>query len=277
MQKILLLDGYNLIYRARHSFAKGPNSTIFSFFRSLRPLIEKFDPDKAYFVIEGYPKRRMDLLPEYKATRTHDDKDDFQRQKRYIINMLKESFPIEVVRHPDHECDDVLANLIKYKHSNDNCVVVSTDTDFIQLLNQHSNVVLYNPVRKKYVPTPGYDYVTWKSLKGDGSDNISGFQGIGDKRATTLALNEDKLAQFLSTDETKALFDRNYELIRFFDLEKEMNNLESSGYSTDWDNVRASFSQLELFSITNEKSWGKFTSTFQKLQGYESDNFDKID
>ena len=270
MKKVLLLDGYNLIYRARHSFARGPHSTIFSFFRSLRPLIEKFDPDKAYFVIEGYPKKRMNLLPEYKATRTHDDKDDFQRQKRYIINILKERFPVEVIRHPDHECDDVLANLIKYKHPTDDCVVISTDTDFIQLLNHHPNVALYNPIRKKYVPTPNYDYVTWKSLKGDGSDNISGFHGIGDKRATALALDESRLNEFLATDSTRLLFDRNYELIKFFDLENEMNHLESSTYDLNWNDVKEQFQEMEFFSITNPKSWDRFVQTFKKLQDYNT-------
>ena len=49
-KKVLILDGYNLLYRARYSgMNKGDDSTIFNFFRSLRPLIEKFDPDTAYF------------------------------------------------------------------------------------------------------------------------------------------------------------------------------------------------------------------------------------
>ena len=45
MKKILLLDGYNLIYRARYSFNRGEFGTVFSFFRSLRPLVDKFKPD----------------------------------------------------------------------------------------------------------------------------------------------------------------------------------------------------------------------------------------
>lgn len=272
MQKILLLDGYNLIYRARHSFARGPHSTIFSFFRSLRPLVEKFNPDKVYFVIEGYPKSRMALLPEYKATRVHDDKDDFQRQKRYIIKTLKDRFPVEVVRHPDHECDDVLANIIKYKHPNDECTVVSTDTDFIQLLNHHPNVKLYNPIKKKFVDTPGYDYVVWKSLKGDGSDNISGFHGIGDKRATALALDESRLSDFLSSDSSRTLFDRNYELIKFFDLENELCNFESFTGSLDWDDLKEQFVEMEFFSMTNPKSWDKFVRTFKGLEDYNDGN-----
>ena len=263
--KILLLDGYNLMYRARYSFGKGPHSTIFSFFRSLRPIIEKFNPDQVYFVTEGYPKQRMKLLPEYKATREYNDKDDFQRQKRYIINTLKESFPVHVVRHPDHECDDVIGNLVSNTHVNDECIVVSTDTDFIQLYNTCDNVMLYNPIKKKYVPHPGYDYVTWKSLKGDGSDNIAGFYGIGDKRALSMAVDTDTLNEFLDRDQNRELFDRNYRLIKFFDLSNEMHRLERSATAADWPAIREQFIEFEFFSMTNNKSWEKYINTFQNL------------
>jgi len=263
--KILLLDGYNLMYRARYSFAKGPHSTIFSFFRSLRPIIEKFDPDQVYFVIEGYPKQRMKLLPEYKATREYNDKDDFQRQKRYIINTLKESFPVHVVRHPEHECDDVIGNLVANTHNNDECIVVSTDTDFIQLYNTCDNVMLYNPIKKKYVSRPGYDYVTWKSLKGDGSDNIAGFYGIGDKRALSMANDKNTLNEFLDRDQNREMFDRNYRLIKFFDLSNEMHKLEYSATAADWSTVRKQFIEFEFFSMTNDKSWEKYVNTFQNL------------
>lgn len=266
MAKVLLLDGYNLMHRARHGFKRGDHSTIFGFFRSLRPLIEKFNPDEAYFIIEGYPKKRMKMLPEYKGTRVHTDKDDFQRQKRYIINLLKDSFPLTVVRHPDHECDDVLANLIRYRHPSDECIVVSSDTDFIQLYDSHTNVEIYNPIKKAFVPKPDYDYVTWKSLKGDGSDNISGFYGIGDKRAASLASSKERLDTFLSESvENYELFKRNFKLISFFDLEDEMDMLEVSPPAHDWDNVRKQFSEMEFYSITNDKSWDKFVTTFKNL------------
>ena len=63
MKKIVILDGYNLIYRARYSgpkWQKGPHIITYRFFRSLRPIIEKLNPDKVYFVLEGYPKIRME-------------------------------------------------------------------------------------------------------------------------------------------------------------------------------------------------------------------------
>lgn len=263
--KVLLLDAYNLMYRARYGFAKGPHSTIFSFFRSLRPLVEKFNPDRVYFVLEGYPRQRMSLLPEYKANRVHDDKDEFQRQKKHIIKLMKESFPIHVVRHPDYECDDVIGNLVVHTHKDDECIVVSTDTDFIQLYDQADNVKLYNPIRKKIVESPPYDYVTWKSLKGDGSDNIEGFKGIGDKRATALANDPGLLSEFLGKENNKELFDRNHTLIRFHDIESELSALEHAGPNTAWDDVREVFSGLGFYAMTNDTSWKKYINTFKSL------------
>ena len=264
--KVLFLDAYNLMYRARYGFAKGPHATIFSFFRSLRPLVEKFKPDQVYFVLEGYPKQRMSLLPEYKANRVHDDKDDWSRQKKHIIQLMKDSFPVHVVRHSDYECDDIIGNLVVYTHRNDECIVVSTDTDFIQLYNQSDNVKLYNPVKKKIVEPPEYDYVTWKSLKGDGSDNIEGFKGIGNKRATSLATNPEQLAAFLNKDNNQELFDRNHTLIRFHDIEQELLHLEHAKPNADWDSVREVFSDLGFYSMTNDTSWKKYVDTFDGLQ-----------
>lgn len=92
-KKVLILDGYNLLYRARYSgMNKGDFSTIFNFFRSLRPLIEKFNPDTAYFVLEGMPKKRLELLSEYKGQREYHNKDNFSQQRRDIIEILWEFF-----------------------------------------------------------------------------------------------------------------------------------------------------------------------------------------
>ena len=59
MKKALILDAYNLIYRAKSGFTKGENAVVFMFFRSLRALIEKFQPDECYFVLEGMPQKKL--------------------------------------------------------------------------------------------------------------------------------------------------------------------------------------------------------------------------
>ena len=184
--KVLLLDAYNLIYRARSGFTKGEYSVIYNFFRGVRPLVEKFNPDKVYFVLEGKPNFRNKISNgTYKSNRKSAG-EDFHRQKAAIINIVSKYFPFSVVKHPDLECDDTIATLVSlHAKNNDKCTIVSSDSDFIQLLNKF-NIDLYNPVRKKFIEKPEYDYVTWKALRGDNTDNISGIKGVGDKTALKL-------------------------------------------------------------------------------------------
>ena len=134
--KVLFLDAYNLIYRARSGFTKGEYAIIYNFFRGVRPLVEKFNPDKVYFVLEGKPQFRNQLSEgNYKSNRTSAG-EDFHRQKAAIINIVGELFPFETVRHPELECDDTIATLsIQHASEGDDVTIVSSDSDFIQLLN----------------------------------------------------------------------------------------------------------------------------------------------
>ena len=220
--KVLLLDGYNLLYRARSGFMKGDNPIIFNFFRSLRPLIEKFNPDVAYFVLEGKPKARLAQDKNYKAQRVYHDRDDFNRQRNEIIRIMTEKFPITVARHEDYECDDVIMNLATIRHSKDACVIVSSDTDFIQVLQNDCNIRLYNPIRKKFIEAPEFDYVSWKALRGDSADNIPGFPGIGDKTADKLMKNPVLLKEFLEKSSNQEKFNHNVSLIRVHDMKDDL-------------------------------------------------------
>ena len=260
----LILDGYNLMYRARHSmfYRKGDYTTVYAFFRSLRPIIEKMSPDIITFVLEGYPKWRFDLLPEYKGNRKHHDKDNFRQQKAKIISLIKECLPINVVRHEDYECDDVIANIVW--NTDDDCIIVSSDTDFLQL-SSLPNVKIYNPIKKSYFEPVDFDYVSWKSLRGDGSDNIPGFKGIGDKRARKLISSQEEMNKFLSSQDSKDLFEKNKKLISFKRIEDFFNTIESHHTKIDWPRLKEEFTTMEFFSITNDKSWGKFMSTFDNL------------
>lgn len=270
-KKVLILDGYNLLYRARYSgMNKGDYSTIFNFFRSLRPLIEKFDPDTSYFVLEGMPKKRLEMLPDYKGQREYHNKDNFSEQRREIIELLIEYFPIQLVRHPDYECDDVAAHLAKeHDDGNTEITIVSSDTDFIQIISD--TVKVYNPVKKDYVQGTEYDYVQWKALKGDASDNIPGFAGIGDKRAKSLVENHDKLNQFLLVEDNKEKFEKNLALIGFHDLYKD-NTVEDMCFiqgpvKKQWQFLKQEFENRYNFKsmVKTEKSWNNYINTFDKL------------
>ena len=269
MKNILLLDGYNLIYRARYSgMNKGNHSTIFNFFRGIRPLVEKFNPDKVYFVLEGKPVKRLNCDPNYKGQRTYEDKDDFNRQRNDIIDILKKFFPFTITRHKDYECDDIINHLASVTHKDDNITIISSDTDFIQSVNE--NIKLYNPVRKNFISSTEYDYVSWKSLVGDKSDNIEGFKGIGDKKAKKLLMEQDKLEAFLSNEDNLKKYNRNKFMIKFHTLNKE--EIENISYSLikekpDWSSLKDVFNNYEFSSLVGkEKTWSNFINTFNNLE-----------
>ena len=268
-KKILLLDGYNLMYRARYSgMNRGEFSTIFNFFRGLRPLIEKFDPDIAYFVLEGMPKKRLALNEDYKGQREYHNKDNFNEQRREIVNIISSHIPITIARHSDYECDDVINYLAEVTHKNDNVTIISSDTDFIQSVSE--NISLYNPVRKKYIDSPDYDYVMWKSLVGDKSDNIAGFKGIGDKRAQALLSSSDSLEEFLMKSDNRKMFENNMFMIKFHDMSEDASDISYHRPilgESNWTQLKEKFNSMDFNSIVSkDKTWNKYVNTFNKLE-----------
>ena len=262
--KVLILDGYNLMYRAYHGNRFGDHHTVFNFFRSLRPIVEKFMPDKAYFVLEGIPLQNIELHSGYKANRKRAPS-LFGDHKRLCIEIVSELFPITVVRHPDFEADDVIDGIIRYWHSTDEVTVISSDTDFIQLLNEFENVSLWNPIRKKFLEAPDYDYVTWKALRGDTADAIPGIKGVGDKTAERMLRDPVLMESTLATAKNRELFKRNFLLIQFSRLGDKMDDLEVSNPMRCWESVQEQFEVFEFNSIINSKSWTKFVGTFEPL------------
>ncbi len=266
---IAILDGYNLLHRARFGMKQGDNHIVYSFFRSLRPLVEEISPTKTYIVLEGSPKRRLELDAGYKANRKMDPDDprvaemqEFRRQKSIVLSLL-ERMPVEMILHPDHECDDVIAHLVSVRHPDENKTVVSSDTDFIQLFSLNSRVKLYNPVKKQYITPPDYNYVIWKALRGDKSDNIPGIPGIGDVIAEKLTRDPDALKLWISENPSFVpQFKRNLDLVGFESIDPSDGMMRSTCGNPDWNSLYDRFKELGFWSIINQKSWSKYVKTF---------------
>jgi len=275
MNKILVLDGHNLLHRARSGFQLGDFNVAYNFFRGLKPLIELFDPSRVYFTLEGAPYRQCRLLPEYKANRKVEEGSeeqksliDFRRQKELIVNLLRCCFPLSVVVHPHFEADDTVYNIIKRSNGVGvvEWTVVSTDTDFIQLLQQFDNVYLYNPVKKQHVAAPDYDYVYWKALRGDPSDNIPGIPSIGDKTAESIVRDPELISDALKDPASLEIFERNVKLIRLAEWDNtDADLMMCSAPHRDWDRVRETFQAWSFNSMLKDTYWTKFVSVFDKL------------
>lgn len=276
MGHALILDVQNLIHRARSGFTKGEHPIVFNFLRGLRPIFEKFKPDAAFFVLEGVPRRRLEVYPEYKATRKKMEPSAYEafiRQVDECVDCLIHSFPGSIViHHPDYEADDVIAysTSLCAKTLGQTVTIVSSDTDFIQLLQKGWDVRLWNPIKKAFIEAPDYDYISWKALCGDGSDNIIGVSGVGDKTAKALLGDTQQLEKTLCKGDTRELFARNKDLIEFDMVDDRELRFLNEGHDRTWDELH---NRLELFdfkSMLKETTWEKYKATFATLKGITS-------
>ncbi len=294
---MLLVDAMNWAYRANIVFGKNKGkvgevldpktkeiipvvfeeieeekesfTAVFNFFRNTRALIEQFDPDKVFFCLEGNSCFRYELFSEYKGNRIiktgSDDKqnkrDDFLRQYKIMLKLLK-YLPITQVKSDRYEADDVIATLVSTLR-NEELTVISSDKDYIQLLQKgYDNLKVYSHNLKNYVVPPDYHFLTFLTLNGDTSDNIPSL--ISKKRAIAIASDPEKLAEFLSVEENRANYSLNNKLVQFQIIEDEM--LEFSEYDVDFDALKEEFAWMELETILEEKYWGRFVETFERLR-----------
>jgi len=213
MRHCLIIDGYNLAYRAQYKFslstATGRKSSVaYGFIYILSSMIKRFEPDQVHVVFDGgRAKFRTDLLPTYKARedKLGEDKQAFYEQ----IDDLEKYLPhlgIKVARSKGVEADDTIG-AIALSVRGVKITILSSDKDFMQLVSD--KVRVFNPFKdtlitpKNIVKEYGFEaheIVDWLTLKGDKSDHIPGVSGLGDKRIRALLDEFGSVEGFLDAD-----------------------------------------------------------------------------
>jgi len=213
-ERILMIDGLNLFFR---NFAMmnmvNPDGVhiggLGGFFRSLGAEIRRVDPTQVYVIFDGAgsANARKNLLPEYKSGRDlqritnweafddiEDEHDAKVDQMVRVIQYLK-TLPVKTITLPKVEADDVIAYLsdIIPEKPEDKVFIVSSDKDFLQLINK--NVIVYRPMEKefyteetvveKFNMSP-HNFILYKTLMGDNSDKVKGVKGLGEKKLRKL-------------------------------------------------------------------------------------------
>ena len=212
-ERILVIDGLNLFFR---NFATlnmvNPDGVhiggLGGFFRSLGALVRKVQPTQIYVVFDGAgsSNARKNIISEYKSGRNlqritnweafenlEDENDSKIDQMVRVIQYLK-TLPVKTLTVDKVEVDDIIAYLGSIIPKNDDkFFIVSSDKDFLQLVNK--NVVVYRPIEKKFYTTetikekfgmPSSNFILYKTLMGDNSDKIKGVKGLGEKKLKKL-------------------------------------------------------------------------------------------
>jgi 5'-3' exonuclease len=212
--RYVLIDTANMFFRARHGAHRAADSwTRLGFalhitLAAVNKMARKFEADHVVFALEGRSWRK-DHYPPYKRNRTEarqaltetEAEEDRLFWETYdeLTEYLRERTNCSVIRHPEAEADDVIARFIAL-HPADHHTIVSSDTDFVQLLAD--NVDQYNGIsdelltltgiwdgkgklvtdkktkEPKTVPDPEW-LLFEKCMRGDASDNVfSAYPGV---------------------------------------------------------------------------------------------------
>lgn len=160
--KYLLFDFSNLAHRIFHIVTERDletrrNQIMCGIAYSINDIYAKFagiqnEDVKSVFIFDSNSWRKK-VFESYKANRAQAYKDDLEGQELMynIINDYREFIETTnayCLKYPDAECDDLTALFIE-QHPNDEHIIISTDTDFYQLIS--NNVSLYSPVSKNTV------------------------------------------------------------------------------------------------------------------------------
>lgn len=157
--KYIHIDTLNMFFRSVHTV--NPNAGIdvmsgmalHTIFQSLRKVWRQFEADHAVFHTEGRSWRK-DFYPKYKlnrkvaqlakSEREREDDEILMEALNDLVEFLRDKTNTTVLRCPTAEADDTIALFIQ-SHPDDEHIIISTDSDFIQLL-KHDNVTIYNGV-----------------------------------------------------------------------------------------------------------------------------------
>ena len=203
---VLLIDGLNTFIRV---FSAIPTTNedgihiggIVGFLRSIGYTINMVRPTRTIIVFDGKggSNRRRKIFPEYKAGRkmsvrlnrhldvslTREDEHKMMiRQLNRVIEYL-ECLPLTLMNIESIEADDVIGYSSKHVFK-DKCTIMSTDKDFLQLVNDRIRV--YSPTKKLMYDEErikneyGIDaknFLLYRVMDGDKSDGIPGIKGAG--------------------------------------------------------------------------------------------------
>ena len=201
MALVLLIDGHSQAYRAYFgmktplSTRKGePTAAVYGFARKLLATLREVKPDYVAVAFDTGDTWRHAEFPEYKATRDAMP-DDMRTQMTRIEAMLR-AFNIPILTYTNYEADDILGTLAHEAGGEGYDVLVMTgDRDMFQLVDEQVKILYTsggpNPVtsaygleqvQDRYGLTP-QQFIDFKALTGDSSDNIPGVPGVGEKTA----------------------------------------------------------------------------------------------
>lgn len=202
---ILIVDGANLFIRSWSAFPSMSShgyqmGGCIGFLKTLKRIVTEIQPRFVIVAWEGGgSSRRRKIYPDYKLGRRPeklnrfygDDIPESEENRKHqmlsLLDMLK-SVPVCQVYVPDCEGDDIIAFLCKGYFRQNEKIIVSSDKDMYQLLDEktriyslHKKLVLSKDDIFDEFRIKTHNFAMAKAICGDPGDNIPGIKGLGFK------------------------------------------------------------------------------------------------
>ena len=168
MATFILVDSFNMYHRAKHVAMRGASIDMkigmayHIMLSSVKLCYNKFNADHAVFCLEGRSWRK-DFYAPYKAHRrvaqlaksSREQEEDQIMFQSYddMITFLDEKTNVTMLQNPEAEADDMIAVFIQ-SHPNDNHIIISSDSDYLQLITD--NVTMYDGVQNRIITKDGF-------------------------------------------------------------------------------------------------------------------------
>ena len=212
MKRLVLIDGKSVFYRGYYamgplSLSDGtPTGGVYGFAAIAMEIVDKLNPTKVIVAWDSKTSanKRREIYPDYKAGRVKPG-DDFYSQIPLLKELIKD-LGWEFVELDNYEADDIIGTLsYEADEAGDyETYIISSDLDMLQIVddNTHmwrilkgfSNIEQINvPELESKYGIKKSQFLDFKALKGDSSDNIPGVPGIGEKTAAKLLNDYDTL------------------------------------------------------------------------------------
>jgi len=212
MQKLFLIDGHAMIYRAHYAFinrplinSKGLNtSAVTGFVRIIWDILKRYQPSHFGVCFDPHGDTfRHEFFPAYKANRDKQPEDITLAIP--IVKEILAGFRIPVFEVPGYEADDIIGTLAKKAEVQGfEVYMVTPDKDYGQLVSKQ--IFMFKPGKQGEEEILGEAEILQKweisridqvidmlGLQGDAVDNIPGVKGIGPKAAVDLLQKYDSL------------------------------------------------------------------------------------
>ena len=250
--KVLIIDGLNTFIRV---FSVIPTTNddgihvggIVGFLRSIGYTINMIRPTRTIIVFDGKggSNRRRKIYPEYKQNRRtkyrvnrsnsfasqDDEKMNMIMQIQRVVEYL-DNLPVTVLSYDNIEADDTIGYVCRQVLTDSQITIMSTDKDFLQLAN--GRIKIWSPTKKKMYDEnsvleeygiSSHNYIWYRVLDGDKSDNISGVRGLGLKTIQKKLpfLSENRIVEMDEVlnelPEHKDTIELNYKLMQLSDVD----------------------------------------------------------